>query len=68
MRVQRVKLTINIYSGNDSFQDGHWIPQIKKILQNIMWSVSEGGGTGSLYDDNGNHVGSSKLELSEDEE
>ena len=68
MQVQRVKLTIEIDSGNDSFQDGHWIPQINKILQNIMWSVSEGGGTGSLYDDNGNCVGASRLELLEDEE
>jgi hypothetical protein len=64
----RVQLTINIDSGNDSFQDGNEVQQLNKILQNIMWSLSSGGGTGSLYDDNGNHVGSSKLELSEDEE
>lgn len=64
----RVQLTINIDSGNDSFQDGNEVRQLNKILQNIMWSLSEGGGTGSIYDDNGNHVGFSKLELSEDEE
>ena len=64
----RVQLTINIDSGNDSFQDGKEVYQLEKILRNIMWSLAEGGGTGSLYDDDGNNVGFSKLELSEDEE
>lgn len=70
----RVQLTINIDSGNDSFQDDpligdlNRVHQLEKILRNIIRSLYEGGGTGSVYDDNGNHVGFSKLELSEDEE
>jgi hypothetical protein len=64
----QVKLTINIESGNDSFQDGNEAIQLEKILRDIIWSLALGGGTGSLYDANGNHVGSSRLELSEDEE
>lgn len=64
----RVQLTINIDSKNDSFQDGNEVVQLEKILRDIIWSLALCGGTGSLYDTNGNHVGSSKLELSEDEE
>jgi hypothetical protein len=44
----QVKLTINIESGNHSFQDGKEVYQLEKILRNIMWSLAEGSGTGSL--------------------
>jgi len=57
-----MKITINIQTGNEAFQDDNREDELLRILENIWLKISTGNsGDDYLFDSNGNRVGNFKV-------
>jgi hypothetical protein len=64
-----VTFNLDIHTCNDSVQDGYHPQELMRILSLLTTQIEQGKeGPFTLYDRNGQHIGSASLEVWADEE
>jgi len=59
---------LDIDTGNAAFDDGHAPFEVARILREVANNLTNNKLSGTLYDINGNRVGSYHLQIEEDDE